>query len=190
MTTNMLTWEELERHRDAGQIARWTPSPTRGTGPNCRCLYMVKDIHDAFQKRPWPETQTHLPNEKKNRRQAMRAVLERFVVGQRLNLEMDMKELGSLTKNSSMRGFWEFRSGGQREQTRLFGFFARGGAFVATSFKARGSFGGIADPAWLIERELNAGVWASLFGSKQYLATPWPVATREQFALYLDHGHE
>lgn len=90
----------------------------------------------------------------------------------------------------AMRGFWEFRSGLPVEQTRLFGFFARPGAFVATSFHPRGKFGGAADPAWLAEQKAAVSVWKGLFGTASYLESPWPVLTKAQFAEYLERSDD
>jgi hypothetical protein len=149
---------------------------------------MTGDVYDDIQKRPWVTTQSHSPTQLKARRQAMRAVLERFVSGAHLNLNYDMKELGSLKADVAMRGFWEFRSGSPEEQTRLFGFFARPGAFIATSFHPRGKFGGASDPAWLAERNASDGVWKGLFGETPYLESPWPTLTKQQFAEYLERS--
>jgi len=116
----------------------------------------------------------------------MRAVLERYVIGAHLNLNYDMKELGSLKPDAAMQGFWEFRSGLPVEQTRLFGFFARPGAFVATSFQPRGNFGGVSDPAWQAVRQEGELHWRALFESVDYMKMPWPVSTKAQFNVYLD----
>ena len=177
----MLTWDELEMHRPQGRLVKWQSSGRAKTGVDGRCLYMLGDVYDAIQKRPWVTTQWHSPSQIKSRRQAMRAVLERYVSGSHLNLNYDMKELGSLKPDATMQGFWEFRSGLPVEQTRPFGFFARPGAFVATSFQPRGAFGGIADPAWLKVREEGEGQWAALFGAKPYMKMPWPVLTKLEF---------
>jgi hypothetical protein len=147
---------------------------------------MLGDVFDAVQKRPWETTQSLSPAVLKARRQAMRAVLERYIIGAHLNFNVDMKELGSLKPDSSMQGFWEFRSGLPVEQTRLFGFFARPGAFLATSFQPRGKFGGMSDPAWKVEREEGEKRWRALFGDKEYIKMPWPVASKDQFFQYLD----
>ncbi len=111
----------------------------------------------------------------------MRAVLERYVIGAHLNFNIDMKELGSLKPDSSMQGFWEFRSGLPVEQTRLFGFFGRPGAFVATSFQPRGNFGGMSDPAWKAVRQDGEKHWNDLFGEKEYIKMPWPVSAIPSF---------
>lgn len=116
----------------------------------------------------------------------MRQVLERYVLGRGLNVNYDMKELGSLKNDASMRGFWEFRSGPPSEQTRLFGFFALQGGFVATSFKSRARFGGASDPAWEKERSAGEAVWKELFPDAAYLTSPWPVKMSRDFRMYLD----
>jgi hypothetical protein len=190
MTTNMLTWKELERNRAEGRLQKWLPSGRSDTNADGRCLYMPGDVYDAIQRRPWLTTQWHSPSQLKSRRQAMRAVLERFVTGSHLNLNHDMKELGSMKTDAAMQGFWEFRSGMPAEQTRLFGFFARPGAFVATSFQPRGNFGSASDPAWRAEREASENVWKSLFGSKRYLTSPWPVVTKQHFQAYTDRDDD
>jgi len=186
MTTNMLTWPEIEAQRASGRLVRWLPSPRMQIEAGWRCLYMLKSVHDAFDARPWPSTQPLSPTIEKQRRQTMRAVLGRYVTGKGLNYGADMKELGSRTADAKFTGFWEFRSQPPQEETRLFGFFARPGAFVATSFKGRGSFGGINHPSWFAERQHGEQEWRDLFGAKAYMTSPWPVRIKMELKAYLD----
>lgn len=185
MSTNMLTWSELETHVAARKLRKWEPSKA-GTAPDGRCLYMTPDVFEAILVKPWPATRAVSLCRARDRRAAMRMVLERYVKGFGLNLDRDMKELGSMKQNAAMRGFWEFRSGQPIEETRLFGFFARPGAFVAFSFEPRGKFGGASDPAWKAERDVCETGWKTLFGARPYLTSPWPVRDRPAFLTYVD----
>ncbi|KMS59958.1 hypothetical protein V474_07560 [Novosphingobium barchaimii LL02] len=113
----------------------------------------------------------------------MRTALERYVKGSFVFLDRDIKELGSKKPRSDMQGFWEFRSQGPMTETRLFGFFARQGAFVATSFRARDEF--VEDESeWLHERESSQKLWDGLTGGAAYLVAPWPVRTRAHLKEY------
>jgi hypothetical protein len=185
----MLTWEALELHRSDGKLVSWMAGKKQ-TRLNGRCLYMFPDVFDAFVKKPWPATMSHTPRELKNRRLAMRAVLERFVLGGWINVEDDLKELGSMRLDGSMRGLFEFRSGLPIEQTRLFGFFALPGAFVATSFRARGEFdveeGDDPQRPWDMERLSSEATWRGLFRKEEYVLNPWPVLTQEKLDTYLE----
>lgn len=190
MTTNMLTWAEIEAQRANGRLVLWLPSPRMQIEAGSRCLYMLKSVHDAFDARPWPSTQPLSPAIEKLRRQTMRAVLSRYVTGKGLNYGSDMKELGSRTVDTKFNGFWEFRSQPPKEETRLFGYFARPGAFVATSFKGRGSFGGIDHSSWLAEQQHCEQEWRNLFGPKAYMKKPWPVRMKTELKAYLDRDDD
>jgi hypothetical protein len=111
----------------------------------------------------------------------MRQVLERFCEGSHVNIGYDLKELGSEHLSQQMRGFWAFRSQGPIEQTRLFGFFAAKGAFIATSFRARGELSG---HLWLAERSSSQARWDGISNGKSYLSAPWPVLTRAHLKEY------
>lgn len=188
----MLTWEALERHRSDGKLFCWMAGKKQ-TRLDGRCLYMFPDVYEAFVRKPWPATMSHTPSELRNRRLAMRAVLERYVLGGIVNIEDDLKELGSMRLDQSMRGLFEFRSGLPVEQTRLFGFFALPAAFVATSFRARGEFdvedGKDRQEPWDDERAASETQWRELFGDEEYVKSPWPVLTQQTLNPYLEVSH-
>lgn len=180
----MLTWGDVERQCADGRLVKWLPSVRTETKEGDRCLYMLKPVFDQFQTGKWPSSVELRPSEENARRRTMRMVLERYVTGKFLNLKYDMKELGSGTERSEvMRGFWEFRSGPPAEQTRLFGFFARPGCFIATSFKARGT---LPKGLWVEEKSDSEKIWASLWPNDIYLKKPWIVSTKAEFSAYLD----
>lgn len=176
----MLTWDELEAHLDAGTLMLWDPQK-KGIMPNGRGLYMLPPVHDAMVKRRWPGV---MPGERKERvqarRQAMRAVLERFILGGRLALNFDIVELGSKLPRPEHRGFWEFKSSGPWIETRLFGFFARRGAFVATDLRARNLIDYRAQHTACLLR------WNALTSGRPYLDAPYPVDTPDKLNDYLD----
>jgi len=184
----MLTWAALEALVAEGCLIRWSPNgddpPAEG-----RALYMTPDVFAAITKQPWPSSGGEMPRHTQQRRSAMRQVLERFVKGLHMLIQRDIKELGSVSPlRSHMRGFWEIRSQGRMEETRLFGFFARPGAFVATGFKGRGEFEEQAD--WDAQRCACEQQWQFLAGNEKYLAEPWPITTRSQLAKYVDRNEE
>lgn len=189
----MLTWEDLEGHREAGRLVKYTAG-LPATGTDGRCLYMLPDVFEAFQKRPWPSTEYMSPHILRERRAAMRQVLERYVKGLHLNVNYDIKELGSELLNPEMRGLFEFRSGPPIEQTRLFGFFARPGAFVATSFRSRGEFevtdGEDKHSPWASEFANSTAAWHNIFGAETYLSKPWPVGTLAELLDYMTHADD
>jgi hypothetical protein len=151
---------------------------------------MIPEIYDAYVKRPWPSTMSMSPHVAKARRPAMRQVLERFLLGKSLNLNYDIKELGSGSINAAMQGFFEFRSGPPVEQTRLLGHFALPGAFVATLFKARGELEADDDEPgntrWRQAMVDSQDRWANLFPDEPFMTDPWPVLTQDHLAEYLN----
>jgi hypothetical protein len=109
--------------------------------------------------------------------------MERFVLGQNLRVKYDLKELGSERNDIRMKGFWEFRSQGRMHETRLFGFFARPGAFVATKFRSRDDFQNKND--WIAERLAGEARWREIAGDTPYLNEPWPVDGSASMQSYL-----
>ena len=181
--TNMLTWRDLEAHCAHGRLVKW--SPRQGSHPpeGGRALYMSPKVYADFEQSPWPGSTGEKPTQTRRRRAAMRTALERYWNGDAINLRHDIKELGSEPVNAKMRGFWEFRSQGPMEETRLFGFFAFKGAFVSLSFKGRGHFASDRG-AWHAERNACEAQWSALSNGHLYLAAPWPVLTRSQLLAY------
>lgn len=181
MSTKKLTWAELDSHEGNDSLRLWTvkrPAITAGG----RALYMLPEVHEAVLNRPWPAAfPGELPAKTRDRRAAMRAVLERYVIGGRLNLERDISELGSKIRRPEHRGFWSFRSQGPRVQTRLLGFFARPGAFVATGFESRD---GLDYRTAFAE---NLARWSALTGGRPFLNSPYPVETPAHLTAYLEH---
>jgi len=191
-STKSLTWVELQQHAAAGILRPWLGGFTE-IPPAGRALYMTGDVYEKYQVSPWPMTMPQTPRGMRERRTAMKAVLRRYVSGGHMNIRYDLKELGSESINTQMQGFWEFRSGPPIEQTRLFGFFARPGAFVATSFRARGELEAngnqSAHDPWANERVLAETTWQALFPNHKYLCEPWPAMTQESLNFYLDNAH-
>lgn len=184
----MLTWTELETHVAGEILVRWTHNgkPPQEGG---RALYMLPGVYRDFEERRWPASDGEAPRHTAERRAAMRAVLKRFTLGDGILIRRDLKELGSPIDKApgvAMRGYWEFRSQGRREETRLFGFFARPGAFVATAFKGRGEFREGVQLDWDNQREQCLVEWRKLTGEKQPMRDPWPVVTRDDLAIYLE----
>jgi hypothetical protein len=179
----MLTWRDLEAMCRAKTLWRWTPGgrkqPTDG-----RCLYLLDDVREAFIARPWPGAEGRGPGQVAVRRGAMLNVLERYVEGLPLRVNADIKELGTKRRDANMRGYWEFRSQGPRTQTRLFGFFARPGAFLATAFEPRDIY---QDPAdWLAQRRACQQRWNAVTRNAKFCVSPWPVETRASLQAYLE----
>jgi hypothetical protein len=148
---------------------------------------MLRYVFDRFEGRPWPDAQGEDPRHTQQRRTAMRQVLERFVKGHALVLARDIKELGSRDRAQHMRGYWEFRSQGRMTETRLFGFFARPGAFIATDFQSRDLYTGQAD--WDDQRARCGAQWSGLTDKDWYVG-PWPVELRAHLATYLDRDDD
>ena len=179
----MLTWEQLEKHVVDGRLMKWTCG-LKQTPDAGRVLYVLPEVYEALTQKPWPASDGERHVHTKERRQAMRQVLERFVKGHAMLVNREVKELGSASMLTHMRGYWEFRSMGRMEETRLFGFFARTGAFVATAFCARGSFTKQAD--WDRRRQLCDKLWAGIFPNDSFLDEPWPVNAKPEMNSYLD----
>lgn len=178
----MLTWSDLEVLCEARKLTRWKGPPVpRGLKP--RFLYLTSEVHDQIANRPWPSADGERPDRTALRRTAMRAVLHRFSQGHMLNVNRDMKELGSRDVNAQMRGFWEFRSQGPIHETRLFGFFARRGAFVGLRF---GSRDGMQDADFETELGHCNQIWQELFSDAEPLSEPWPVLARPDLEEYLN----
>lgn len=185
----MLTWDELQRLELDERLVRWKVGQAE-TPAGGRALYMLPEVHEAVQQKPWPETMHHGFSERRNRRAAMRAVLNRYTLGGTVNNAVDLKDLGTKRLDESMRPLFAMRSGGPMEQTRLLGFFARPGAFVATSFRARGYFSH-EDPGerikkWQAERVHCEAVWREQIGDPAWLRDPWPVLTNVDLRKYID----
>jgi hypothetical protein len=178
----MLTWLELEALADAGKLLRWIPSPRWSTPPDGRSVYMLPEVFEQFEHTQWPASDGESPRRTAQRKSAMREALRRYCEGGVVNLRFDLKELGSEGPNAAMRGFWEFRSQGPTEQTRLFGFFAQRGAFIATSFRPRGEMVG---SEWQAERDRSHARWRGLVQGQQYMTSPWPVLTRPHLKDYI-----
>jgi len=179
----MLTWHDMEAMRESQVLCRWQVpggQPARG-----RALYMTPNVHLQLMERPWPAIDGERPRRTQDRRSAMLNVLGRFVRGDALVLEKDIKELGSKRADDRFRGYWEFRSQGPMTETRLFGFFPRPGAFLGTFFAGRDEFGPHADPSWLSRRRDCQGVWDSLTRCS-YLTSPWIVTTRAHLRAYTE----
>ncbi|MBO9519774.1 MAG: hypothetical protein J7493_17080 [Porphyrobacter sp.] len=181
----MLTWPDLEALVQAGQLKLWDPRRNGKVLPNGRALYMVPAVFDAILQKPWPGT---MPGERadrvRDRRLAMRQVLERYVLGGLLNLERDIAELGSKIRRPAHRGFWEFRSQGPSTETRLFGFFARPGAFVATEFASRD----VVD--FRVRFESSTEIWKNLAGGRACMMSPYPVEKPEHLTKYIDRDDD
>jgi hypothetical protein len=180
----MLTWVDLVALSDADKLRAWLPSRANATEVGERVLFMLPDVHESFESAPWPSSSGERAAATRERRAAMRSVLTRFVKGHVLNLRNDIKELGSQDADPSMRGFWEFRSQGPMSETRLFGYFALKGAFVATDFRSRGDFDG--NPGeWKRTRHSSRLLWDSLTSHASPLQSPWPVLTRADLKEYI-----
>lgn len=182
-STYMLTWRQLEHLCEEQRLVRWRIAIDQP--PKGRSLYMVPDVAEAISNRPWPDSVGEKPAHTAERRSAMHSLIRRFVRGDAINLDRDIKDLGSKKAKNEMRGYWEFRSQGRMTETRMFGFFARRGAFVATDFQSRGLFGNEGDPRWLEQRNRCEQTWRDLAGAASYLVSPWPVRIRAQLAEYL-----
>ncbi len=179
----MLTWRQLETLcGDDGPLVRWTAG--RDTVPvGGRALYMERSVHTDFTARPWPACDGEAATRTATRRAAMRSVLERFVRGHVLRVNADVKDLGSRDRNEKMRGYFSIRSQGPMTETRLFGFFPRAGAFVATAFEGRDLFVSQAD--WDNQRELCRATWNRITSGAPFLTDPWPVDTRSNLQAYM-----
>jgi hypothetical protein len=81
-----------------------------------------------------------------------------------------------------MRGLWEFRSQGPITETRLLGFFARPGAFVALEFNAREVY--VGEGEWVKAKDRCDAAWKRLIGLDPYMASPWPVTLRPEMMEY------
>lgn len=104
----------------------------------------------------------------KQRRAAMRMVVERYVKGHFLLVEVDIAELGSKVHRPQHRGWWEFRSGKPDAETRLLGFFARPSGFVATGFLPRPGIDFQARHRVCLAR------WNDLTTGRPFLDEPYP----------------
>ena len=154
---------------------------------------MLPDVLVAIDERPWPGSDGEKISHTEERRAAMRMVLRRYLKGEMLNIRRDIKELGSHIDKATdpgMKGYWEFRSQGRMEETRLFGFFARPGAFIATDFKGRGEFARGVQSQWDAQRESCKAKWEALFPTQSPMANPWPVQTRAQLISYLERDDD
>lgn len=180
--TNMLTWQQLEELCRDGRLVRWKIGG-REVGANGRGLYMLPEVHQQLSARPWPASNGEHPNHTRDRRTAMRQVLERFVLGAAIRVKYDIKELGSERSDEAMRGYWEFRSQGRMTETRLFGFFVRPGAFLATAFCGRDEFSKASH--WVDRRVACEALWKNLCSGSTYILDPWPVVDAEELNSYL-----
>lgn len=145
---------------------------------------MTRDVFERFSQRPWPDSAGEDYRRTTERRSAMRQVLERYVKGHALLLNRDIKELGSRDRAAHMRGYWEFRSQGRMTETRLFGFFARPGAFIATDFQSRAKY--VSQDDWDDQRKSCGQIWDDITKSAKYMIDPWPVSLRSELKNYLD----
>jgi hypothetical protein len=101
----MLTCAALAAFCEEGLLRQWTPRPSISTQPSGRVLLMFPEVYDRFEKSPWPGSDGENPRRTRQRRSAMRIVLERYCDGRFVNLRYDIKELGSEPVQSRMRGF-------------------------------------------------------------------------------------
>jgi len=145
---------------------------------------MLRDVFERFENSPWPDAGGENPLHTRQRRSAMRSVLERYTRGHALVLRNDIKEMGSQDHLPHMKGYWEFRSQGRMTETRLFGFFARPGAFIATDFQSRANYQTQAD--WDAQRASCGQRWSDLT-TGNWQDEPWPVSVRVHLKAYLDH---
>lgn len=183
MSTYMLTWRQLEALcGDEGPLIRWTAGRD-GVPPNGRALYLERSVHTDFTSRPWPACEGEAPKRTAARRTAMRSVLERFVRGDVLRVNADMKDIGAKRRDENMRGYFSIRSQGPMTETRFFGFFPRAGAFVATAFVDRDQFSTQED--WDKRRESCREIWDHITDGATFLTDPWPVDTRAQLQAYM-----
>jgi hypothetical protein len=188
----MLTWTELETHVAEKALSRWTHDGKHPVAGG-RALYMLPSVFTDFETKAWPASEGENRAHTKERRLAMRAALKRYTLGDQLVIRRDLKELSSPLDGGlkvHMRGYWEFRSQGRREETRLFGFFARPGAFVATAFKGRGEFREGVQADWDAQHAECEANWKTLTSSASYLTDPWPMFTRAQMAVYLENVND
>jgi hypothetical protein len=176
----MLTWDDLEALLRAGKLKLWDPKRLGKVPPDGRALYMLPDVFEAVLDKPWPSAGRGEPAARtRERRSYMRRVLERYVTGGIINLNSDLAEMGSKLPKPHHRGWWEFRSQGPSVQTRLFGFFARRGAFVATGFRSKEML------SYKDQFAADASEWATLAGGAPYLDTIYPVDSPDHLEFYL-----
>ncbi|RYZ90713.1 MAG: hypothetical protein EOP06_07590 [Proteobacteria bacterium] len=111
-------------------------------------------------------------------------MLERFVKGDALLHERDLKELSFGGQRPAMRGYWEIRSQGRMEETRLFGFFARPGALVGTGFEGKGRL--LSGDDYKARRAACGKIWDALLPGCRWIQDPWPVETKDHMYSYLN----
>lgn len=180
----MLTWSELIALCEAGRLVKWTQRAESATATGDRVLYMLPEVYAKFQTAPWPGSVGEDPRKTRERRTAMRAVLNRYVTGKALVIRADLKELGTDPQREKMRGLWEFRSQGRITETRLLGFFASPGAFVAIEFEARDVYEG--EGEWVKAKKRCDKAWNLLTQQASYMMDPWPVTLRSEMTEYTD----
>lgn len=180
----MLTWDDIKGLCDCGAGILWLPRGYTEVPPEGRALVMLPNVYQEFCHGTWFAPAGEPSARTRERKASLRLVLERYVKGHHLNLNRDIKELGTKKINAAMRGCWEFRSHPPKEETRLFGFFARPGAFIAVSFQARGKF--VTQNDWQVQRNLCHGYWNSLTGTVPYMTGPWPVLLSADLAEYTE----
>lgn len=179
----MLTWRELEALCGEGKpLVRWTVG-RRNVPASGRALYLKRSIHERITASPWPGAVGESPTRTQVRRQALRSVLERYVVGHAIRVNYDMKDLGTKRLDANMQGYFAFRSQGPMTETRLLGFFARPGAFVATGFRTKDELP--SQKEWDEQRQQCGEAWRDITGSAPFLNAPWPVQTRVHLNAYL-----
>lgn len=179
MSTYLLTWMELEAHVSAMSLVLWDPQ-RKGVADDGRALYMTPNLFRQMREGPWPgKDLDRSAAATRERRAAMRMVIERFINGAYLKNELEIAELGSRLLKPQHRGFWEFKSGKPDIETRMFGFFARRGAFVGLSLRARDEVN------FATEYVKCKSEWDGLTGGRPVLDTPYPVVTQNDLRMYL-----
>lgn len=156
----------LAEHEAAGRLVRFVPA---------------LDVDQSEKRDIWMPPGLHKWCYEKNRKQGAnykanaRAFLRRFVIGEHIDNVEYMK--------SWKWDVFEFRVQLEpdKDNTRIFGAFAKQDVFVAIHQKLRSEFGDKSDPKWdrALERVLKE--WRALFHTDPVRARPFSLCVSEKF---------
>lgn len=165
------------------QLVPWLPTRP-GAFREVRTVFLHHEVATLFNANPWPRDRLDLDDDPSLRRRQFHAVLQGFITGRPLLLDLELKLLKPIS--AEFADLWEFRSMPPDPQTRLLGFFAAPGCFVGLWFGLRRDLGDKNDIRWSNAAKICRQRFALLFPGAAPMPSAWPISGRAGLRSYTD----
>ena len=169
----MLTDPLLVKLVAGARLVEWRASPALPVRM-MRTLLLVPDAAAEIAKEPWtrePEDRSNADT--RNRRRALHALLNNFIMGRRMTPDEDVKALRPTS--SAFVDLVEMRSGPPRPQARLLILIYSPGVWIGLKFLSRSELGEMGDPRWEDAAGDVKQIWRDLFDNKNWMTVKYPI---------------